>query len=82
MISADEARRISGKAESAKQEVLNFVEKRIKWGAEQGAISVFIPFNYGRNPTAFEEAIAELRLLGYGLTREKMNERDYVRVWF
>ncbi|HCF3018603.1 TPA: hypothetical protein NIB55_005873 [Pseudomonas aeruginosa] len=82
MLTPDEARRLGGKHTSAKQTVLDHVAAKIRKGAEQGAVSVFVPVNYGFNPAAFEEAMAELKSLGYGLTEEEFDHRPHIRIWW
>lgn len=82
MLTPDEARQIGGKRSSAKQVVLDFVSAKIRQGAAQGAVSVFVPVSYGFNPAAFEEAKADLKALGYGITEEKFDGRPHIRVWW
>ena len=82
MLTPGEARRIGGKDSSAKQVVLDYVSDKIRKSAQQGAVSIFVPVNYGFNPTAFEEAIAELKALGYGMTEEQFDNRPHIRIWW
>lgn len=82
MLTPDEARRLGGKHTSAKQTVLDHVAAKIRKGAEQGAVSVFVPVNYGFNPAAFEESMAELKALGYGLTDVEFDRRPHIRIWW
>lgn len=82
MITPDEARRIGGKHSWTKQDVLDYVFAKIRKGAEQGAISIFVPVNYGSNQAVFEEAMSELKALGYGMTEELLVNRPHIRIWW
>lgn len=82
MITPEEARRIGGKDMSAKQEVLSYIASKIRKSAKQGAVSIFVPVNYGFNPVAFDAAMAELKTLGYRMTNEEFDRRPHVRIWW
>ena len=82
MLSPGDARRIGGKDSSAKEIVIKHITDKIRKSAEQGAVSIFVPVNYGFNPIAFDEAIADFKALGYRMTEETFDGRPHIRIWW
>ena len=80
MLSPGDALRLGGKDISAKEVVIKHITGKIRHSAEQGAVSIFVPVNYGFNPIAFDEAIADFKALGYRMSEETFDGRPHIRI--